>query len=118
MANTQVSVNMSLQVSGGLSLARALANQGANATVLLDDVFTAGTIDLAPHLASIGVPKYILILVGNTTGATVNLDGAGASSMKVRSMMLEVTSASPADIELVTTESARIQVLALGDPDA
>lgn len=117
MANFTSSMSAAVSTSDGASLSRTLSNQGLNAKVMLDDIFTSGTHDLSGYLTSIAAPKFILILVGGTLGATVNLDGVGASTLKMKTMLLEVTSASAADIELVTAETARIQMIALGDAD-
>lgn len=119
MANFLSSMSASVSTGDGASLSRALASQGLNAKVILDDVFTAGVISLTPYLASIAIPKFILVVIGNTSGAKINFDGVGASTtLKMRTMLLEVTSASAASIAITTTETGRIQMIALGDADA
>lgn len=121
MANLQARVAVNLKEGTTTLLERALTSQGVNSKVVLDDVFDAGVLDLAPYLASIDVPSHLLIVIGNDTGATLDMGGGGPyvfySTLAAKTIYLELASAAPIDLALTTADAARIRVLAIGDPD-
>lgn len=117
MANFTVSSGVSVSTSDPFSLSRTITNLGLNGKHVIDDVFPIGALDLAPLLASIGKPRIVMIVADDISGCTVNLDGVGASTLKAKTVYLEITTDIAPDIEIVLTVAQRVRVVAVGDPD-
>lgn len=122
MANPSFTANMSagLSPSDGPSISKSVTGAALNAKALLDDVFGAVVINLAPYFASIADPKYVIILADGE-GFFVNFDSKGDSEKVYKTILLEVGPNTPGpsgvlDIK-ITTQGAdqRVRVMALGD---
>ena len=117
------SMNTSCQAQStdGVLVNKSITNLSVNAKVLLDDVFAAGLINLAPYLASIVNPRGCYI-VAEGDGYLINFDGLGTSVKAQKQSFLEITDNTPGpagllDIELTAQGAAqRIRVFAWGDP--
>lgn len=114
---------ISLKSSDNVELTRQLLSQPGNAKLLLDNTLAAGvsTLDLAPLLAPILDPQWLVILFGGA-GAKINLDGLGGSAKAFKAIAFQVTPNSPGpsgvlDIEIdvpALVLAQRIQVFAIG----
>ncbi len=123
MANFTFNATASISTSDGITLDSTVTNQGANGKQFLDDTFVASTsIDFAPLVASITDPLWAL-LVCDGDGATLNLDGVGATSKayRVAEFGIVENAVGPSgvlDLAIVTQGAEqRIRFLCVGDPD-
>ncbi len=123
MANFTFNATASLSTSDGITLDSTVTNQGANGKQLLDDTFVASTaIDFAPLVATITDPLWAL-LVCSGDGATLDIDGLGASAKAYRTALLGIVenATGPSgvlDLAVVTQGAEqRVRVLCVGDPD-
>lgn len=122
MANFTATVNINQTTSDALgNLAQSISQLALNGRATLDDVFAAGALDLAPYMASITKPRLIMVKLTSGTGAasvgaTIDLDGLGVSTIKVRTLFFEVTTDVVADIAITLTETTRVQMVVMGDP--
>lgn len=117
-----INASCQAQSTDGVLLSKSITNLPVNAKVLLDDIFVAGSIDLATYLTSIVNPRGCFI-VADGDGYQLKFDSVGAFTVKAfKQTFLEVTDNVPGpigtlDIELQATGAAqRIRVFAWGDP--
>jgi hypothetical protein len=122
MANPSFTANMSagLSPSDGPTISKSVTGAALNAKELLDDVFGAVVLDLAPYFASIADPRYVIILADGE-GFFVNFDGKGDSDKVYKTVLLEVGPNTPGPAGVlkikITMQGAdqRIRVMTLGD---
>ena len=102
-----------------LSIGSATAQIDTNARILVDDVFLAGSVDLAPILASIvdPGPVFLVVDISHASGAVFDFDGVGASTIKAKRMIMEFVpdGVTPVDLELTLTSTSRVRVWCYGD---
>ncbi len=125
MATFTYNPTASISTSDGISVGKSQTGLGANAKVLVDDVFAASTaVDFAPLIASIANPIWAIMLAAGD-GAKLKFDGLAAFTAKAYKMFqLELTPNSPGpsgvldlEIETNTGSSQRIRFMTVGDPD-
>lgn len=114
MSNFNAIGNASLQASDGGVVTDAF-NTGVNAKVLLDDVFGAGVLDLAPYLASITVGKAFIVKAA-ASDFTISEDGVNFSTRKRTTHYVNGLDSGAIPLKITLTSGSRVQVLAAGDP--
>jgi hypothetical protein len=125
MATFTYNPTASLSTSDGISIAKTQTGLGANAKVLVDDIFAGTTaVDFAPMIASIANPIHALLLCAGD-GAKLKFDGLASFTAKAYTRFIfELTPNSPGpsgvlDLEIETNGAStqRVRFLAVGDPD-
>jgi len=116
MANLTHSIQASIVGGDGSKLVRSLTAIPSNGRRVFDDVVPAGTIDVGAFVALIESPQALLIVAEDPSGFTVDLDGLGPTTMKMKTFFLELTGTDPIVAEITTTVTGRVQIFAVGDP--
>lgn len=125
MANFQLTANVTVTTTDGISMSKTLSALGLNAKDFHDDVYGPGPIavDLAPHHSSIARPR-VVFAVADGDGFTMKFDGVASFTAKAyKQAFLEVQDNPPGpagvfDLELEMQGAAqRLRCLAAGDPD-
>lgn len=115
MPNLLASCGVALQTNAGDNLSRTVANLPANSKVDIDDVIAIGAYDLAPLCAGVTKPRFLQVQTEDPSGVTINIDGTGPSTMKVRTIFLEIITDIAPDVELVLTVAQRVRILCVGE---